>query len=429
MRITTLIILLFSVQNCFSQMSYNDCDSPLELCPNVTVTVNNIEANKTLCGGCEDDFNFCFTPANTIWLTFTTNDLGGDIQISFLNPAFENQPGQGTSYNANLIEAAIPCNSASYTLIGNCIAGATGAQTINATGLAPNSTYYISLSGDQAGTGITSPAEFNMDVSIAGTAVNRPVPSMNLGTSAIICAGEITTIMAERFNCPDSGAFRWFVNGNLIGVTNPDSMFFTSALQDGDVIHVETSCFASCPVPLTQALPPVTVVTVLADAGGDVIISEGEVTQLQGAAGLNSTVLWTPGYALSDPTVRFPIANPGETTTYTLTVTDTISGCTATDYVTVTVNKGLFIPNTFSPNNDGENDTWEILGIETYPDCLVNIYNRWGQLVFQSTGYNKEKAWNGEGKVGKVNEGVYFYEIQLRDPEKQIVKGSITLIR
>lgn len=422
------IILFCASQSCFAQMSYNSCDTPLELCPNTTVTVNNIGANKTLCGGCEDDYNFCFAPANTIWMTFTTNDLGGDIQISFLNPSFVTQPGQGTGYNASLIEAVVPCNSTSYTLIGNCLSGAAGAQTINATALAPNTTYYISMSGDQTGTGVTLPAEFNIDITISGTAVTRPVPYMNIGTSSTICAGEITAIMAERFHCDDPGSFHWFVNGTLIGV-DPDSIFFTSVLQNGAVIHVETSCFTSCPVTLTQTLPPVTVTEVIADAGSDITISEGEVTQLQGVASLNTTFLWAPGYALSDPSVLFPIANPSETTTYTLTVTDTVSGCTATDYVTVTVNKGLFIPNTFSPNNDGENDTWEIRGIETYPDCLVTIYNRWGQPVFQSTGYNKEKAWNGEGKTGKVNEGVYFYEIQLRDPEKQIVKGSITLIR
>lgn len=430
MKFAKLVISLFLVSNCFSQMSYNNCNSALELCPNTNVTVNNIGANKTFCGGCEDDFNFCFAPENSIWLQFTTNDSGGDVQVSFVNPVFEIQAGKGTRYNANLVQANIPCNSTSYSLVGNCISGATGFQAIVATGLDPNTTYYIVLSGELSGPGITMPAEFNINVSVSGTAVDRPVPYINIGTSPFVCAGMLTPVYAERGNCENPGDFRWFVNGGLTAVTDTDSVFFTSSLQNGDIIHVESDCFTTCPVTISQALSPITVVDVLADAGDDQTINSGETTQLTGTIGMNSTVFWTPSYALSDQHVRFPIANPGITTTYTMFVTDTVSGCTATDYVTITVESGLFFPTTFSPNGDGENDTWVILGIEKYPDCLLSIYNRWGQQVFQSTGYNnKEKAWNGEGNAGKLNEGVYFYEIQLRDPEKQVLKGSITLIR
>ena len=434
MKFIVLLILLFIIPTCFGQMSYNGCDNALEICPNTVTTVNNIDANKTLCGGCEDDFTFCFNPINTIWLKFTTNDIGGNIQVSLSNPVFQSQPGRDSRYNANLLEAVIPCNAPSYSLIGNCISGATNLQTITATGLAPNTTYYITLSGEQSGPGITLPAEFNIDVSISGTAIDRPAPFVNIGTPAIICAGSLIPIMADRGYCADPGSFRWFVNGELKAVTpnNVDSIFFTSSLQNGDIVHVESECYLSCPVTITATLPPVSMVDVIADAGPDQTINAGDVIQLQGAAGINSTVLWTPGYALSNQHIRFPVANPGVTTTYSLFVEDTVTGCTGTDYVTITVNNGLFFPNTFSPNGDGENDTWEIVGIEAYPDCLLTIYNRWGQLIFQSTGYNKEKAWSGgnkEGNSGKVNEGVYFYEMQLRDAEKQIIKGSITLIR
>jgi hypothetical protein len=57
----------------FSQPIYNSCDQSLELCPNVITSVNTIDATVTVCPGCEDDFSFCFTPENTIWLSFTTN--------------------------------------------------------------------------------------------------------------------------------------------------------------------------------------------------------------------------------------------------------------------------------------------------------------------------------------------------------------------
>ena len=67
----------------------------------------------------------------------------------------------------------------------------------------------------------------------------------------------------------------------------------------------------------------------------------------------------------------------------------TENGCTQFDYVTITVNSGLQIPNTFSPNNDGVNDKWVIRGIENFPDCLIQVYTRWGQKIFQTTGYSE----------------------------------------
>ncbi len=429
MKFIALLLFQLSVLLSFSQESYNSCNSALLLCPNTIETVNNYNANKTLCGGCEDDFNFCFIPTNSIWLKFTTNDVGGAIQISFSNPVFNLVPGKGNSYNAVAIEAVIPCNSTSYTLSGNCISNANNAQVINIPATLPNTTYFIVLSGDQSG-GATSPAEFNIDVSISGPAINRPVPSIGTSTKANICENEYIAIYAGRTNCPDSGIFKWFINGIHTATTSPnDSTLYTSSLKNGDVIHIESSCFISCPVTITNTSLPISVVSVFADAGSDVTIKNSEVVQLNGITGINTTVNWSPSYALSNPTITSPIANPSQTTTYMMTVTDTISLCTATDYITITVDKGLFVPNTFSPNGDGENDTWVIQGIESYPDCWITIYNRWGQLVFQATGYNKDKAWNGDGNMGKLNEGVYFYEIQLRDADKQTLKGNITLIR
>lgn len=74
---------------------------------------------------------------------------------------------------------------------------------------------------------------------------------------------------------------------------------------------------------------------------------------------------------------------PDETTTYFLEATDNI--CTFSDQATVFVQKDLEITNTFpTPNGDGSNDTWYI-GLELYPDCLVQIIDRWGQEVFQTT--------------------------------------------
>jgi len=432
MKILRIIILLVGV--CITvfvhtQEIYNSCDSALELCPNSTITVNNIGAGKTLCSGCEDDFSACFVPNNTIWLKFTTHELGGEVNINFSNINFEVEPTRGTSYSASIIQMGLPCIAASYVPIGNCISLASSNEIITSSSLDGNTTYYVVLSGDIVGTGVSLPSEFTVDVDISGSAVDRIIPNITLSLDKGTCINDLISVKAQRFNCPDAGSFRWFVNGVLQGVSASDSTFSIANLQHGDTIHVESDCFSLCRYIITDTLNSLTLTSIWADAGNDTTIIKGAMIQLHGSVSDSTIVVWSPSYSLSNPNLLSPISYPNETTTYTLTVIDTLSGCMATDYVTVFVDGDLIVPNTFSPNNDGDNDTWEIVGIENFPDCWVSIYNRWGQLVFQTTGYNKEKAWNGQSKVGNVNESVYFYEIQLRDTQKQVLNGSITIIR
>jgi len=86
----------------------------------------------------------------------------------------------------------------------------------------------------------------------------------------------------------------------------------------------------------------------------------------------------------------------------------------------------LKIPNTFSPNDDGINDTWNIANIDSYPGCTVNIYNRWGQNVFSSVGYGK--SWDGRYKGTLLPVSTYYYIIDLKNDSKPY-SGSITIIR
>lgn len=78
--------------------------------------------------------------------------------------------------------------------------------------------------------------------------------------------------------------------------------------------------------------------------------------------------------------------------------------------------------NIFSPNGDGTNERWEVVGIEQQPELRVLIFNVYGQTVFQAQPYNN--SWDGAG----LPEGVYYY--QLQNPQgKSVKKGSLTLVR
>jgi len=90
----------------------------------------------------------------------------------------------------------------------------------------------------------------------------------------------------------------------------------------------------------------------------------------------------------------------------------------------------VFMPSGFTPNNDGLNDTFKALGTETVSKFDLKIYNRWGQIIFQTT--DRSKGWNG--KVGGVDvpSAVFIYMMEYTDlnsPQPQRLKGTFVLIR
>jgi gliding motility-associated-like protein len=84
------------------------------------------------------------------------------------------------------------------------------------------------------------------------------------------------------------------------------------------------------------------------------------------------------------------------------------------------------IPNAFSPNGDGINDTWIITNLVDYQNNTVEIFNRYGQRVFYSLGY--AVPWNGTYNGNPVPTGVYYYIIDLKNGFGKLT-GSITVIR
>ena len=86
----------------------------------------------------------------------------------------------------------------------------------------------------------------------------------------------------------------------------------------------------------------------------------------------------------------------------------------------------LVIPNAFTPNGDGINDTWDIQNIGNYPNCTVNIFNRWGGKVFSSVGYGV--PWDGKYGGANLPQGTYYYIINLQNANK-IFSGDVLIIR
>lgn len=119
--------------------------------------------------------------------------------------------------------------------------------------------------------------------------------------------------------------------------------------------------------------------------------------------------------------------------TVTQVVTDQF-GCTDSYSVIVGINNVVndvsqLIPNVISPNGDGKNDYWRLDFIDVYyKNAVIEIFNRWGESIFRSTGYSN--AWDGTYRGDALPVGAYYYTIDLKDPNKPgVIKGNITLLK
>lgn len=145
---------------------------------------------------------------------------------------------------------------------------------------------------------------------------------------------------------------------------------------------------------------------------------------------------WTPATGLSCTDCPIPYANPKFTTRYTVAVTDS-NGCAATRDITVTVvcsNKNYFIPNTFSPNGDGQNDVFYVRGLSIDHVQSMRIFNRWGQMVFERRNFmanDISAGWNGTINGKPADQDVYVYVVELVCENATIIpyRGNVALIR
>jgi len=217
----------------------------------------------------------------------------------------------------------------------------------------------------------------------------------------------------------DSVSLRAIKDNSFFGVT-----YYWSTAQTTDSIRV------SPPYPTTYSLyynyqrcknkvidtkeidvdresPPI------ADAGDDVTICVNDSIQLNGSGGL--TYLWNNGSTLNDSSLYDPMAKPITSTVYILRVTNKY--CYTIDSVIVTLDRCLDdltdpVPQIITPNGDGINDFWVVENVDYFENNRVDIYNRWGNLVFNTSPYNN--TWDGKNNKGvDLPDGTYFYILDI----------------
>jgi gliding motility-associated-like protein len=225
----------------------------------------------------------------------------------------------------------------------------------------------------------------------------------------------------------------------------PGDTVILQAPQTDDIILWETSDETSTETQYFATLPGVVTLTMSNHCGvvsdeiliefdenepmvalDPVSLCEGESLLLDAAQPFNAIYEWSTGNTSSS----IQITTPGN---YSVSI---ITECYSTESsVQVTYSADcdpqIFVPNVFSPNDDGVNDTWQVLidpALEvTGLEC--KIFDRWGNTLFVSSA--RPLIWDGRFNGQRMQPGVYVYVLRLQIPNliDQVMSGSITLIR
>ena len=430
-------------------------------------SLGNFISQSGVCNGITTTFTITVNPLPVATFTYPTNTF---CAVGTVTPTISGTSGgtfsssNGLIINAttgviNLAASTPGIYTITYTLtVGNCTITPTATVTINAIPNAPIVTTPITYCQNATATALTATGTnllwYNLPNGSIGTSTS-PIPSTTvIGSNNyyvtqtinncespqatinvnVVSAPAIPTItpVGPLQICADSSVIvyssastdnLWFKDGVLISGATNNSIQITEAGNYTVKVSNSNGCSnLSTPVSVVVFANPIV------SAGTDKTIFEGDSVQLISVVSGGSifNYLWLPSLYLSDNLAANPwVVNPLTDMLYKLTVTNE-NGCKGSSSVNVKLLKDLKIPNVFSPNGDGLHDNWDITNLNLFPNATVQIFNRNGQIIFQSKGY--ATPWDGKKNGSPVPIGVYYYIINTGD-NKPIRSGWLTVLR
>ncbi|MFB0925012.1 MAG: gliding motility-associated C-terminal domain-containing protein, partial [Vicingaceae bacterium] len=217
------------------------------------------------------------------------------------------------------------------------------------------------------------------------------------------------------------------VNSLTLFVSGADTYLWDNGLGAGDIhvlltpmdtiYRVEGTDINGC---VNNDSVVVTVAALNVVASNDTSICLGSFVTISASGATSYT--WNNGLGFGSNQE----VSPSESTTYIVTGDD--NGCLGSDSVIISIENICFeIPNVFTPNGDGKNDVWNIGGLQLYPEIVVKVFNRWGDLVFESdAGYTE--SWDGTYNGTDSPSATYYYVIDLGGEEEGFM-GNVNIIR
>lgn len=233
-------------------------------------------------------------------------------------------------------------------------------------------------------------------------------PDLDLGADIDICEGDFIEIEAPG----DFYSLLWH-NGNTTQsiITGTEGYKKVTAIDDYGCVMADSVYLTVNPLPVVDLGPDTSLCGVeqlVIDAGGDGV-----------------TYNWSTGETFRDITVF-----EGEKTIWVEVIDE--NNCVSYDTIVINAcspeDRFAEMPTAFTPNGDGKNDVWRIPEIEPFPNAVVEIFDRWGNLIYRSEpGYSR--PWDGYASDGRMMPmDSYYFVIDLGDGTEPIV-GTVTIIK
>jgi gliding motility-associated-like protein len=439
-----------------------------------TFTVSS--SNPTTCGGNDGSITISGLTASTTY-DVTYDDGTGTISLGSIT----------TDASGNYVISGLAAGS--YTNITVTIASCTGTEpgpltltdpgapaftvssvnpstcngtdgSITLTGLTASTSYDVTYddgtgtinlgtittdaSGNYVITGLPAGSYSNFTVTFAGCTTTEPGPvaltdpgapaAPVAGTDASYCSGDA---MADLTATAVSGTITWYSDAGLTTVLGTGATLTPSGSL-GSTTYYVTETSGGCESPASLVTVTVNAIPASPSAGSDASYCVDDVmADMTATAGAGGSLTWYNDAGLTNVvgsgTTETPANVAGVTTYY---VTESVSGCESTPAtVVITVTDCdttvlvLEIPTGFTPDGDGTNDEWEIVNITAmYPEAIVKIYNRWGNILFTSDkGYTTR--WDGKYNGESLPVASYYFIIEFNDGSTEPATGSVTIIR
>jgi gliding motility-associated-like protein len=394
-----------------------------------TVTVHNLPTitvnSATICAG----NSATLIAAGATTYTWNTGASGTTINISPITNTVYTVTGIDINACKNKGTSTVTVNSLPIISVNTATICAGGTATLTANGAA---TYTWSTLSTAA---IITPSPTTTTIySVTGTDIHscknittttvttNPVPNATTSANTPVCIGQAIHFLA---NAAGSATYSW---------SGPNG--FTSSSQNPIINNVSVTNAGAYIVKITSLNCTVTdtvkvnvdIIPTLANAGRDTVIYATSIS-LNGNTPLVGSGSWSVitgnGTILNSTNANTQITSlqSGQTI---LQWTISNGACPASFDEIIVFVKDLLIPNGFSPNGDGVNDNFEIKGLEEYSNVKMNVFNRWGNLVYDTGDYKNN--WNGKNMSGEdLSDDTYFFTVEISSKNK--INGYVTLKR
>ncbi len=243
------------------------------------------------------------------------------------------------------------------------------------------------------------------------------------------CEGDNGTAEIIMFDSTMNYTFEWLnSNETTVSLSNHAENLQTGVYSV--IISNEYGCTTSEYVIIDQ------ISSIQVSVNEDVQLTLGESIQIETIVNStgNVTYSWSQSEGANCSGCPNPVLSPLETSVYTVTVTNEF-GCTATDDIKIYVEpkRDVYIPNAFTPNNDGVNDYFTVYGGENVKNIKsMSLFDRWGSEIFSKADFApniESEGWNGAQKGKRFQSGVYVYliEVEYIDGETKLHKGDVSI--